>query len=230
MRHDETGQRPTCCPAHPALLTRREALALAAAGTALAASGWQPGASAAPAAAATAAAGPALAGAQAAFLALSQRLTGHDDLDAETAARIHQAMAGRSADFPGQSEHLARLAQDAASPEAVLEGAAAAGLRETALAIVAAWYTGTVGSDSSGTVVAYRNALMYRPVSDAMSAPTYCPAGPAWWTREPPPTGVSAPVERPAGHAPTTGTPEEKERPETTPYGEPQGSGHVRAS
>ncbi|MEG1056443.1 MAG: sugar dehydrogenase complex small subunit, partial [Janthinobacterium sp.] len=48
--------------------------------------------------------------------------------------------------------------------------AADAALRELALAIVAAWYTGTVaGNAAQGTksiVVAYAEALMYRTVAD----------------------------------------------------------------
>jgi len=161
-----------------------------------------------------------------AFLQTSRALTGHADLDAQTASRMYAAMAERAPDFAGQSQRLADIArQNPSSPEDLLGAASAAGLRDTALAIVAAWYTGTVGSDSAGTVVAYRNALMYRPVSDAMSAPTYCPAGPAWWTCEPPAIGVSPPVERPAGPAPTTGFPVQTEQPPAAPRAEPQGRG-----
>jgi len=92
---------------------------------------------------------------------------------------------------------------------------AAPALRELALAIVAAWYTGTVaGNPANGTksiVVAYAEALMYRTVADGQVVPTYCNYGPLWWLKAPPPILVSAPVApKPAPAPATTGTPEPK--------------------
>jgi len=143
-----------------------------------------------------------------AFLRFSMAITGHADLDPTTAARIRSAMTAVGADAARQIQELGRLATGSDASQALLEKAAAAGLRDTALAVVAAWYTGTVGSGPDGVVVAYRDALMYRPVADAQTAPTYCSDGPAWWTRDPPAVGVAAPVERStATPPPTTGFP-----------------------
>jgi hypothetical protein len=141
------------------------------------------------------------------FLRFSQAITAHDDIDAATAARIYIAMQRQAPDFAEQMTRLASMAPAGTDANAVLASATAAGLRETALAVVAAWYTGSVGSDSHATVVSYADALMFRPVADAQTPPTYCGFGPGWWTAAPPAVGVSPPVERPATPPPTTGFP-----------------------
>lgn len=150
---------------------------------------------------------PALDPGEASFLAFSRSITGHAELAPQTAQRIYAAMGQRSADFPAQAQRLSQLATTAAEPAALLASASEVGLRDTALAVVAAWYTGTVGTGRDASVVAYADALMYAPVRDAQTAPTYCADGPAWWTREPPPIGVSPPVEKAATPPPTTGFP-----------------------
>jgi hypothetical protein len=167
---------------------------------------------------------PALDAAEAGFLVFSRSMTGHGDLAPQTAQRIYAAMTQRSADFPMQAQRLAQLAMTAAEPSALLTSASEAGLRDTALAVVAAWYTGTVGSGGRASVVAYADALMYAPVRDAQTAPTYCADGPAWWTRDPPPVGVSPPVEKAATAPPTTGFPMPTTGSPPPPRTEPQGS------
>jgi hypothetical protein len=188
-------------------VTRRQVLSLSLA--ALGGFGWlfkpSPGRAAPPAAAAlpTAPSSEALAG----FLRFSQAITAHPDIDTETATRIYIAMQRASADFSVQMSKLAAMAPPGTDADTVLASATAANLRETALAVVAAWYTGSVGSDSNAVVVSYADALMFRPVADAQTPPTYCGFGPGWWTVAPPPVGVSAPVERPTEPPPTTGFP-----------------------
>ena len=151
------------------------------------------------------------------FYTLSQEITGHQDLRTETAARIEQAM---RTNVPGFAEHLPALGAlvKTGQPAKDLLAAATAtdaSLRELALAIVAAWYTGTVaGNAAQGTksiVVAYAEALMYRTVADGQVVPTYCNYGPLWWLKAPPPVLVSAPVApKPVPAPATTGTPEPK--------------------
>lgn len=163
------------------------------------------------------AAAPSLAPGSMLFYTLSQAITGHQDLRAETAARIEQAM---RTNVPGFAEHLPALGAlvKTGQPAKDLLAAATAtdaSLRELALAIVAAWYTGTVaGNAAQGTksiVVAYAEALMYRTVADGQVVPTYCNYGPLWWLKAPPPVLVSAPVApKPAPAPATTGTPEPK--------------------
>ena len=128
------------------------------------------------------------------FLALSRAMTGHGDLDAVTASRIHAAMTANDLGFSDRARQLAGLAATHADPTALLAAADGVGLRDTMLAIVSAWYTGTVGTGSKAVVVAYADALMYWPVKDGLIVPTYCSNGPLWWTRPAPPAGITPPA------------------------------------
>lgn len=151
------------------------------------------------------------------FYTLSQAITGHQDLRAETAARIEHAMRSNVTGFAEHLPALGALVKTGQPAKDLLAAATEAhpALRELALAIVAAWYTGTVaGNPANGTksiVVAYAEALMYRTVADGQVVPTYCNYGPLWWLKAPPPILVSAPVApKPAPAPATTGTPEPK--------------------
>lgn len=143
------------------------------------------------------------------FLALSRTITGHDDLDALTAARLSSAFAAIAPPIHTQILALGRVLRSDMSPEDALAAADQADLKAIALTVVAAWYTGTAGSGLKAVTVSYRDALMQRPVADALSPPTYALGGPAWWTAEPPPVGLSRPVAR-APAPPTVGNPEPK--------------------
>ncbi|MDR6693019.1 sugar dehydrogenase complex small subunit [Stenotrophomonas sp. 1337] len=118
------------------------------------------------------------------FLQLSQALTGKSDLDPATAARIEAAFANLHPDMHAQFPALAAKAQQVHGAEALL--AAVGDARPTALAIITAWYTGSVGKGPQAITVSYRDALMQRPVDDGLFPPTYAQGGPAWWTAEPP--------------------------------------------
>lgn len=120
------------------------------------------------------------------FLQLSQALTGKTDLDPATAGRIETAFAKLHPEMHARFPALAAKAQQAQGPEALL--AAAGDARPTALAIITAWYTGSVGKGTQAITVSYRDALMQRPVDDGLFPPTYAQGGPAWWTAAPPPT------------------------------------------
>jgi fructose 5-dehydrogenase small subunit len=127
------------------------------------------------------------------FLALSRAVTGHDDLSAVTASRIHAAMARNDPGFLARASQLAGLAGSHADPTALLAAAEGVGLRDTMLAIVSAWYTGTVGTGAQAAVVSYADALMYWPVRDGLIVPTYCSNGPLWWSRPVPPADITPP-------------------------------------
>lgn len=119
-----------------------------------------------------------------AFLRLSQVLTGKTDLEPVMAARIADALKTSDPSTYARVAELSQLATRVTEPGALLEAAGEAKL--AALAIVAAWYTGTVGGGARAVTVAYRDALMQRPVADALYPATYALGGPAWWVASPP--------------------------------------------
>ncbi|MDQ2148475.1 sugar dehydrogenase complex small subunit [Alcaligenaceae bacterium C4P045] len=87
---------------------------------------------------------------------------------------------------PGLHTALQTAGSVAPSAQSLLLAAEQIGLKDLALAIVRAWYTGTVGLGDRAILLAYQEALMYRPVRDALTVPTYCNFGPLWWTGTPP--------------------------------------------
>ena len=118
------------------------------------------------------------------FLAFSSALTERNNLSPAIAQRMVQAAQAVSAPF---APALAKLTQlKAPNAQALLAAADAAGLKEHALAVRAAWYTGTVEGPKQSQVVAYQEALMYQPVIDGLPVPTYCLGGPLWWAQKPP--------------------------------------------
>lgn len=119
-----------------------------------------------------------------AFLRLSQALTDKRDLDPATADRIEKAFATLQPDLHAQFPALAALADQTRGAQAML--AAAGDAKPAALAVITAWYTGTVGKGVHAVTVSYRNALMQRPADDGLFPATYAQGGPAWWTAEPP--------------------------------------------
>jgi hypothetical protein len=127
------------------------------------------------------------------FLALSKALTGHLDLDGIIAARTSQALRELFPNLATKIAPLTALAKQYDRPKDLLEAAIRSGAGEAALAIVAAWYTGTVGTGQTAQSIAYADALMNRPVSDALFPPTYQMGGPGWWTATPPPVAPSSP-------------------------------------
>ena len=124
--------------------------------------------------------------AETAFLALSRKVTGKDQLSLVTASRILAALAADDSALSTKLEKLTELSTLASSPTALKQAASTVGLDGTVMAIVSAWYTGTVDTKAGPVVVAYKDALMYQPVADGLTVPTYCSRGPLWWSDLPP--------------------------------------------
>lgn len=118
------------------------------------------------------------------FLALSVALTGKTDLDPSVAGRIRAALASLDPATTAALPALKRVAAATADSPATI--VVSPGVRDAALAIIAAWYTGTVGKGTAAVTVAYRDALMQRPVADGLFPATYALSGPAWWVAAPP--------------------------------------------
>ena len=145
------------------------------------------------------------------FLKLSAILTDRDSLNAHASSRMLDAFNDGDPAFSRRAGALFRLAQsqhEAAAPGSdtaqwLLDIATASGLHDTALSIVRAWYTGTVGHGPRQRLIAYAEALMYQPVKDALIVPTYCPNGPLWWVAAVPDVGIAPPKAHPAPPAGT---------------------------
>jgi hypothetical protein len=137
------------------------------------------------------------------FLSLSKAATGHIDLSTTTARRMLAAFKQADPGFARRATSLWQLHHDSQNPEEMLAEANAKGLHGTMLELIAGWYTGTVGAGENTHMVSYADALMYRPVADGLTIPTYCSNGPAWWTASPPLVGVGPPpANAPSPHAP----------------------------
>lgn len=117
------------------------------------------------------------------FIVLSQAITEHRQIDSRLAARFYTTFSQCDVQFAPRVNRLVQLLQPGDSAQQLLAKADQAGLKAFLYQIVTAWYTGTVGDDHHGTLVAYQQALMYRPVSDGLVVPTYCGNGPIWWTQ-----------------------------------------------
>lgn len=141
------------------------------------------------------------------LLRTSEVLTGMPQLDPVLAGRIWAAFSAAAPQLMSSLHRVADLGANASDADALMQAAQAAGLGEAAAALVAAWYTGTIGEGTQARTAAYADALMYGTVADGLMPPTYVLGGPAWWTAPPPPAGVSKPVPKPALAAPVTGTP-----------------------
>jgi hypothetical protein len=120
------------------------------------------------------------------FLDVSRAITGKSDLSPMTADRIYAALQADDAGFEGRLAQIVPLVGQTGSPDALKAAASAIGLGDTLTAIITAWYTGTVETGKGPVVVSYADALMYRPVADGLTVPTYCNKGPLWWTGLPP--------------------------------------------
>ncbi|ANI31470.1 dehydrogenase [Yersinia entomophaga] len=127
------------------------------------------------------------------FFKLSQALTEHKDIDQGMSARIFTALHNSDAQFADQIIQLTTLMQPEQRAQQLLAAASGHNLQKVVSNIMAAWYTGTVGHGQQAVLIAYKDALMYRPASDGLIVPTYCGNGPLWWTAAPPDINLPKP-------------------------------------
>jgi hypothetical protein len=122
------------------------------------------------------------------FMEISSLLIPHR-LNEKIGERMGAAM---SALNPSLTEHVTALLAIARKKNArivedffpdVPEGP----LKETALAIISAWYLGVVTDAPDAEVFAYEYALMYGPTKDVMTIPSYAISGPNDWPADAPP-------------------------------------------
>jgi hypothetical protein len=124
-----------------------------------------------------------------AFTALTKQLTGRSTLDATLASRIYSALSKSDSAFVANVAALyiwlkahAGVPSDQVVP--VLQSQDPV-LAKAVVNIVRAWYLGLVGQMPTVQVVAYEHALMFDPVNDVLTIPSYCRDVPFYWTQKP---------------------------------------------
>jgi hypothetical protein len=124
-----------------------------------------------------------------AFLVLSQRLTGRTGFDTVLSKRVYDALARSDNQFTQNVAALNTWLQGHGGvPSDTVTQALQADqppLAKSVGAIMRAWYLGLVGDMPHVEVVAYEQALMFEPVKDVLTIPSYCRDVPFYWTRKP---------------------------------------------
>ena len=123
------------------------------------------------------------------FVAVSMKLTGRTGFDPLLTERVHAALARRDAGFAAKIAALNQwIGTHGGTPTdiitAALEGTRP-DLAKTVGAVMRAWYLGVVGEPPHVEVVAYERALMFDPVGDMLTIPSYCRGEPADWAKKP---------------------------------------------
>ena len=126
-----------------------------------------------------------------AFLALSQRLTGRSGFDTVLGQRVYDALSRSDKQFTQNVAALNTWLQGHGGvPSDTVTQALQTdqpALAKTVGAIMRAWYLGLVGDLPHVEVVAYEKALMFDPVKDVLTIPSYCRDVPFYWTQKPMP-------------------------------------------
>lgn len=124
-----------------------------------------------------------------AFLALSQHLTGRSSFDPVLGRRIYDTLLKSDSAFTGNVAALNTWLQNHGGvPSDTVTQALQAdqpALAKSVSAIMRAWYLGLVGDMPHVDVVAYEKALMFEPVKDVLTIPSYCRDVPFYWTQKP---------------------------------------------
>ena len=124
-----------------------------------------------------------------AFMALSGKLTGHASFDPVLGKRAYDALSKADSQFAQNVAALNTWLQTHGGvPSDTVTQALQAeqpGLAKTVSAITRAWYLGLVGDSPNVQVIAYERALMFEPVKDILTIPSYCRDVPFYWTQKP---------------------------------------------
>lgn len=119
------------------------------------------------------------------FMTLSLFATGRSKLDPETGAKLFAALRDSDASFGGAADSLATDAASGRYPDVESLETAIRGTPKHAalLALVAAWYTGTVSVKGKPRVITTGDALMYQPIADGSHIPGTCEGATNSWTQ-----------------------------------------------
>jgi fructose 5-dehydrogenase small subunit len=124
-----------------------------------------------------------------AFVALSQHLTGRSSFDPVLGKRVYDTLSKGDSQFTQNIAALNTWLQaHGGVPSDTVTQALQAGqpaLAKMVGGIMRAWYLGLVGEMPHIQVVAYERALMFDPVKDVLTIPSYCRDVPFYWTQKP---------------------------------------------
>jgi fructose 5-dehydrogenase small subunit len=122
------------------------------------------------------------------FMQLSSLLIPHR-LNEGVGRRIGAAMSALNPSLAEQVTELLAIARkkNARIVEDFFPDLPEGPLKETALAIISAWYLGVVTDAPDAEVFTYAHALMYQPTKDVMTIPSYAISAPNAWSAEAPP-------------------------------------------
>jgi len=113
-----------------------------------------------------------------AFMQVSRRLSGRDNLDLRIGQRLFEAMAQRGV---LAEQTLMELAQQAEKPAEQWNREQ----QDLAREILRGWYLGQVDQYSEAVVITYEGALMFSAPQDIQAIPSYCAGRPGFWAQKP---------------------------------------------
>ncbi|HDR9875549.1 sugar dehydrogenase complex small subunit [Burkholderia cenocepacia] len=122
------------------------------------------------------------------FAGVAAYLTRRSALPSRYVQSVYDGLVEQDREFPARLRALAVAIGTGTQPVDRFVrtlGVAAPELRATALAIIEAFYTGSVGHGGQARMVGYETALMFEPTSDVTVIPTYIRARPEYWTARP---------------------------------------------
>jgi hypothetical protein len=124
----------------------------------------------------------------AAFMRLSQYLTGKNTLDVEIGHAIFANLVDGDPHFTQQVAQLNDFIASSKTPanglQQVLDSSQPA-LATVPKRIMPAWYLGVVGTGAKARTVAYEQALMYPPIADVIVMPSFARGVPGYWAQPP---------------------------------------------
>ena len=122
------------------------------------------------------------------FAGVAAYLTRRSTLPSRYVQSVYDGLVAQDREFPARLRALAVAIDMGTQPlDALVRtlGVAAPELRTAALAIIEAFYTGSVGHGGQARMVGYETALMFEPTADVTVIPTYIRARPEYWTARP---------------------------------------------
>ncbi|MGF6569179.1 Membrane bound FAD containing D-sorbitol dehydrogenase [Paraburkholderia fungorum] len=124
----------------------------------------------------------------AAFMRLSQYLTGKTSLDVEIGHAIFAGLVDGDPHFTQQVTQLNDFVASSKTPanglQQVLDSSQPT-LASVPKRVMPAWYLGVVGTGAKARTVAYEQALMYPPIADVIVMPSFARGVPGYWAQPP---------------------------------------------